>query len=91
MINRFMISVAAAALIASSGLANAQGTGMSREAPSGGATMQQGAPSSDRGAATATWAASTEPGLSTGNSFSTTFSFGSVFIRSSMSDMARLQ
>jgi Protein of unknown function (DUF1236) len=53
MINRFMISVAAAALIASSGLANAQGTGMSREAPSGGATMQQGAPSSDRGATTA--------------------------------------
>jgi hypothetical protein len=41
--------------------------------------------------ATATWAASTEPGLSTGNSFSTTFSFGSVFIRSSMSAMARLQ
>jgi hypothetical protein len=53
MINRFMISVAAAALIASSGLANAQGTGTSREAPSGGATTQQGAPSSDRGAATA--------------------------------------
>lgn len=54
MINRFMISVAAAALIAGTGLANAQGTGTSREAPSGGSGMQQTAPSSDRGAATAT-------------------------------------
>ena len=34
MINRLMISVAAAALIAGTGFANAQGTGMSREAPS---------------------------------------------------------
>ena len=41
--------------------------------------------------ATAIWAASTEPGPSTGNSFSTTFSLGSDFIRSSMSVMARLQ
>ena len=41
--------------------------------------------------ATATWAASTEPWLSTGNSFSTTFSFGSAFMRSSMSAIARLQ
>ena len=61
MINRFMISVAAVALIAGTGLANAQGTGtsreapsMSRESPSGGSGMQQTAPSSDRGAATAT-------------------------------------
>ncbi len=58
MINRFMISAAAVALIAGTGFANAQGTGtsreapsMSREAPSGGAGMQQTAPSSDRGAA----------------------------------------
>ena len=41
--------------------------------------------------ATATCAASTEPGPSTGNSFSTTFSFGSDFISSIMSAMARLQ
>ncbi|WP_159009360.1 DUF1236 domain-containing protein [Bradyrhizobium sp. S69] len=49
MINRLMISVAAAALIAGTGFANAQGTGMSREAPSGAAPAQQSAPSSDRG------------------------------------------
>ena len=34
MTNRFMMSVAAAALIAGAGFANAQGTGTSREAPS---------------------------------------------------------
>jgi hypothetical protein len=50
MINRLMISVAAAALIAGTGFANAQGTGMSREAPSGAAPAQQSAPSSERGA-----------------------------------------
>ena len=33
MINRLMISVAAAALIAGTGFANAQGTGMKHEAP----------------------------------------------------------
>jgi hypothetical protein len=43
MSNRFMISVAAIALIAGAGAANAQGTGMNRE--SGGAAMQHGAPS----------------------------------------------
>jgi Protein of unknown function (DUF1236) len=48
--NRFMISVAVAALIAGTGLANAQGTGMGREAPSAGSTVQQGAPSSDHAA-----------------------------------------
>ena len=47
MINRFMISAAAVALIAGTGFANAQGTGMSREAPSAGSTVQ-GAPSADR-------------------------------------------
>ena len=41
--------------------------------------------------ATPTWAASTEPALSTGNSFSTTFSLGSDFISSIMSLIARLQ
>jgi len=46
--NRLMISVAAAALIAGTGFANAQGTGMSREAPAA-APAQQSAPS-DRGA-----------------------------------------
>ena len=53
MTNRFMISVAAAALIAGTGFANAQGTGTSREAPSAGSTVQQTAPSSDRGAPSA--------------------------------------
>jgi hypothetical protein len=41
-----MISVAALALIAGTGFANAQGTGMNREGSSGGSTMQQSAPSS---------------------------------------------
>ena len=50
MANRFLISVAAAALIAGTGFANAQGAGTSREAPSAGATTQ-GAPSSERGGA----------------------------------------
>ncbi|HEV7881320.1 MAG TPA: DUF1236 domain-containing protein [Bradyrhizobium sp.] len=50
MSNRYLMSVAAAALIAGTGFANAQGTGMSREAPSSGAaTTQQSAPLSDRG------------------------------------------
>jgi hypothetical protein len=46
MSNRFMISVAALALIAGTGFASAQGTGTSREGSSGGSTMQQTAPSS---------------------------------------------
>lgn len=46
MSSRFMISVAALALIAGTGLANAQGAGTSREGSSGGSTMQQSAPSS---------------------------------------------
>jgi hypothetical protein len=50
MMNRLMVSVAAAALIAGTGFANAQGTGMSREAPAAAAPAQQSAPSSDRGA-----------------------------------------
>ena len=41
MTNRYLMSVAAAALIAGTGFANAQGTGMSREAPSSGAATQQ--------------------------------------------------
>jgi len=45
-----MISVAVAALIAGTGFANAQGTGMSREAPAAGSTVQQSAPSSDHAA-----------------------------------------
>ena len=51
MTNRFLISVAAAALIAGTGFANAQGTGMGRDAGSAGSTAQQSAPSSDRGGA----------------------------------------
>jgi hypothetical protein len=50
MFNRLMMT-AAAALIAGTGFANAQG--MNREAPSAGAGMQQGAPASDRGPAAA--------------------------------------
>jgi hypothetical protein len=46
MTNRLMISVAAAALIAGTGFANAQGTGMSRETPSAGSSAQQSAPGS---------------------------------------------
>ncbi|WP_454618817.1 DUF1236 domain-containing protein [Bradyrhizobium cenepequi] len=48
MTNRLLISVATAALIAGTGFANAQGTGMGRESPSsgGGATMQHNSPSS---------------------------------------------
>src|ERR1700680_1224781 len=42
MVNRFMISVAAAALIAGAGFANAQGTG-GREGASSGAGVQQSA------------------------------------------------
>src|SRR4030088_91963 len=51
MTSRFMMSVAAAALIAGTGFANAQGTGTSREAPSGGSSVQQSAPSSGNSAA----------------------------------------
>jgi hypothetical protein len=50
MLNRLMITAAAAALIAGTGFANAQG--MNREAPSSGAGMQQGAPSGGSSAAT---------------------------------------
>jgi hypothetical protein len=48
MSNRFLITVATAALIAGTGFANAQGTGMGRDAGSPGSTTQQSAPS-DRG------------------------------------------
>ena len=46
MTNRFLISVAAAALIAGTGFANAQGTGMSREGGSSAGSTMQNAPSS---------------------------------------------
>src|SRR3954452_19520433 len=53
MTNRYLISVAAAALIAGIGFANAQGTGSSSSSgtssPSGAASTQQNAPASDRG------------------------------------------
>jgi hypothetical protein len=49
--NRYLMSVAVAALIAGTGFANAQGTG-GREAPSAGATTQS-APPSERGAPSA--------------------------------------
>lgn len=52
MMNRLMITAATAALIAGTGFANAQGTGMGREAPSAGSAAQQSqgaAPSTERG------------------------------------------
>ena len=52
MTNRFMLSVAAAALIAGTGFANAQGN-MGREAPAAGAAVQQSAPAADRAAPSA--------------------------------------
>ncbi|MBR1143382.1 DUF1236 domain-containing protein [Bradyrhizobium sp. AUGA SZCCT0431] len=45
MSNRFLISAAVAALIAGTGFAHAQGTGMSKESPSAGPATQQTAPS----------------------------------------------
>ncbi|WFU13849.1 DUF1236 domain-containing protein [Bradyrhizobium sp. CB3481] len=52
MSNRFLMTVAAAALIAGTGFANAQGTGMGRgDAGSAGSAAQQSAPSSERGGA----------------------------------------
>jgi hypothetical protein len=52
MTSRFKITVAAAALLAGTGFAYAQGTGMSHEGGAGGgAGMQQSAPSSERGGA----------------------------------------
>jgi Protein of unknown function (DUF1236) len=53
MTNRFLISTAVAALIAGTGFANAQGTGVSREAPAAGSTVQPAAPSAG-GAASGT-------------------------------------
>jgi hypothetical protein len=53
MTNRFLISVAAAALIAGTGFANAQGTGGMEKGGAGAATTQQSAPS-ERGAPSAT-------------------------------------
>jgi hypothetical protein len=49
MTNRFLISVAAAALIAGTGLANAQGAGTGGGSGAAGSAAQQSAPSSDRG------------------------------------------
>jgi Protein of unknown function (DUF1236) len=54
MTNRFMVSVAAAALIAGTGFASAQGTGPGRDAPAAGSTVQQSAPSSEKAAPSAT-------------------------------------
>jgi Protein of unknown function (DUF1236) len=54
MLNRFMITAAAAALIAGTGFAYAQGTGASKEAPSASPGMQQSAPSSSSPSATPT-------------------------------------
>jgi hypothetical protein len=64
MSNRFLMTVAAAALIAGTGFANAQGTGMGRgDAGAPGSAAQQGAPS-ERGGASGTM--QREPGGTTG-------------------------
>ena len=65
MTNRFLISVAAAALIAGTGFANAQGT-MGRDAGSAGPAAQQSAPSSDRGGASSGGAMQRDSGGSSG-------------------------
>jgi hypothetical protein len=49
MTSRFKMTVAAAALLAGTGFAYAQGTGTSHEGASGGAGMQQSSPSSEHG------------------------------------------
>jgi predicted outer membrane protein len=53
MTNRFMMSVAAVALIAGTSFANAQGTGTGREGPSTGPAAQQSAPSGGSGGSAA--------------------------------------
>lgn len=65
MTNRFLISVAAAALIAGTGFANAQGTGMGRDGGSPGSTTQQSAPS-DRGGGSPGGAMQRDSGGTTG-------------------------
>jgi Protein of unknown function (DUF1236) len=66
MTNRFLISVAAAALIAGTGFANAQGAGgMKNE---GGSTAQQSAPPSGGGAAQPQHRESQQPGMKSGQS-----------------------
>jgi hypothetical protein len=54
MTNRLLISVAAAAVIAGTGFANAQGTGKDRDPGSSGSTTQQSAPSERGGGASGT-------------------------------------
>jgi hypothetical protein len=67
MTNRFLISVAAAALIAGTGFANAQGAGgASREGA--GSTVQQSAPPSGGGAAQPQHRESQQPGMKSGQS-----------------------
>ena len=64
MTNRFLISVATAALIAGTGFANAQGAGTGRDAGTAGSTAQQSAPSSDRGGASSGGAVQRDSGPS---------------------------
>ena len=66
MTNRFLISVAAAALIAGTGFANAQGTGMSRDTGSAGSAAQQSAPPSERGGASSGGAMQRDSGGTSG-------------------------
>jgi hypothetical protein len=54
MTKHFLLSTAVAALIAGTGFAYAQGTGMGREGSSGGSTMQQNTPSTEQGRGSAT-------------------------------------
>ena len=66
MTNRFLISVAAAALIAGTGLANAQGMGRDSGGSAGSPAAQQSAPSSDRGGASSGGAMQRDSGGASG-------------------------
>jgi len=66
MTNRLMMSVAAAALIAGSGFAYAQGTGTGREGSSAGSTVQPGAPSAGNSSAATNRDATESTGPSSG-------------------------
>jgi hypothetical protein len=54
MTKHFLLSTAIAAMIAGTGFAYAQGTGMGREGAGGGSTMQQNRPSTEQGGGSAT-------------------------------------
>lgn len=70
MTSRFKMTVAAAALLAGTGFAYAQGTGMNQEGASGGggASMQQSSPSSEHGGSAQQMNHATQGGMSSSQS-----------------------